>query len=63
MSCTPSDHARLKATAELWLRLPDLGTRVYHFDDGGPDEVLEHRNCPACGSTLVRAHVVSRQEN
>jgi hypothetical protein len=52
-ACTEATHAALKQDDVRWAEQPHVGTRRYEYADGD-FEVLEHRNCTRCGSTLVR---------
>lgn len=52
-ACTPESHAALKADPQRWAALPALGIRRYEYEDGDAD-ILDHRNCPVCDTTLAR---------
>lgn len=50
-SCTQAEHDLIKLDPERWATLHIIG----YAESGAPGQVLECRNCAACGGTLARA--------
>ena len=52
--CTDETHAAARADVAVWATLIYRGVWVFEGDDEEPETRSEVRNCPTCGSTLLR---------
>lgn len=62
-TCTISEHEDAKLDDAAWRTMEHIGDMLIDACGDEPAERLEMRNCPRCGSTLVRtfAHVDAKR--
>lgn len=52
--CTDDTHIRAKTDPATWVTLTYRDVWVFDAGDGEPPTRCEMRDCPKCGSTLLR---------